>query len=40
MVSGKVPEQDVKAIAAAFFNGMHKDPRGREILRSASLKWG
>lgn len=39
MVSGKVPEKDVKAVANAFFN-MHKDPRGREILHQASLKVG
>ena len=39
MVSSKVPEHDVKAIAAAFFN-MHKEARGREILRSASAEVG
>jgi phosphonate transport system substrate-binding protein len=35
MVSGKVPEKDLKAVASAFFN-MHKDPKGMEILRQAS----
>lgn len=39
MVSGKVPESDLKAISAAFFN-MHKDPRGREILHQASNEVG
>lgn len=39
MVSGKVPEKDVKAVANAFFN-MHKDPRGKDILHQASQKVG
>ena len=39
MVSGKVPEKDVKAVANAFFN-MHKNPRGLEILRQASSEVG
>ncbi len=39
MASGKVPEKDVKAVAAAFFN-MHKDPRGKEILHQASIQVG
>ncbi len=39
MVSGKVPEKDARAVAAAFFN-MHKDPQGREILRKASSEVG
>jgi phosphonate transport system substrate-binding protein len=39
MVSGKVPEKDVKAVAAAFF-GMQKDPRGRDILHKASAQVG
>ena len=39
MVSGKVPEKDLKAVSAAFFD-MHKDPRGREILRQASSQVG
>jgi phosphonate transport system substrate-binding protein len=39
MVSGKVPEKDVRAVASAFFN-MHKDPRGKEILHQASTQVG
>lgn len=39
MVSGKVPEKDVKAVANAFF-AMHKDPKGRDILHQASQKVG
>ncbi len=39
MASGKVPEKDVKAVANAFF-GMHKDPRGRDILHRAAQEVG
>ena len=39
MVSGKVPERDLKAVSAAFFN-MHKDPRGKDILHQASAQVG
>lgn len=39
MAAGKVPEKDVKAVAAAFFN-MPKDPKGREILAQASQAVG
>lgn len=39
MVSGKVPDKDVKAVSAAFFN-MHKDPRGKAILQQASERVG
>ena len=39
MVSGKVPDKDVKAVTAAFVN-MHKNSRGRDILHQASLKVG
>lgn len=39
MASGKVPEKDVKAVAAAFFS-MAKDPKGREILHQASKEVG
>ncbi len=39
MASGKVPEKDVKAVAAAFF-GMHLDPAGKAILHQAALKVG
>lgn len=39
MAAGKVPDKDVKAVAAAFFN-MHKDPKGREILAQASQAVG
>ena len=37
--SKKVPEKDVKAISAAFLN-MHKDPRGAQILHTASNEVG
>ena len=39
MVSGKVPEKDRKAVAAAFA-GMAADPKGLEVLRSASRAAG
>ena len=39
MHSAKVPEQHVKAIAAAFV-GMHTDPAGRDILEQASSQVG
>jgi phosphonate transport system substrate-binding protein len=39
MVSGRVPENDRKAVADAFL-GMGSDPRGREILRTASKMVG
>ena len=39
MASGKVPDKDVKAVAAAFF-AMSKDPRGRDILSRASREVG
>ncbi|MBX3669386.1 MAG: phosphate/phosphite/phosphonate ABC transporter substrate-binding protein [Rhodocyclaceae bacterium] len=39
MASAKVPEQDRKAVADAFV-GMSKDPRGREILSTASASVG
>jgi phosphonate transport system substrate-binding protein len=39
MVSSKVPEKDLKAVSAAFFN-MHKDPRGKDILHQASQLAG
>lgn len=39
MAAGKVPEKDVKAVAAAFMN-MHKDPKGRDILAQASQAVG
>ena len=39
MVSDKVPEKDLKAVAAAFFT-MHKDARGKEILHQASTRVG
>lgn len=39
MSSAKVPAAHVKALAAAF-TGMHKDPRGREILEHASQQVG
>lgn len=39
MVSGKVPEKDQRAVAAAFV-GMHKDPQGREVLHQASKLVG
>jgi phosphonate transport system substrate-binding protein len=39
MVSGKVPEKDAKAVAAAFIN-MSKDTVGKEILHEASQRVG
>lgn len=39
MVSGKVPDKHVKAVASAFF-GMHKDPQGKAILQQASERVG
>jgi phosphonate transport system substrate-binding protein len=39
MASGKVPEKDVKAVAAAFIN-MSKDPEGLKILHEASKLLG
>ena len=39
MAASKVPDKDVKAVAAAFF-GMHKDPKGREVLEKASAAVG
>lgn len=39
MASGRVPDKDLKAVSAAFF-GMHKDPRGMEILHRASQEVG
>ena len=39
MASGKVPEKDLKAVAGAFL-GMHRDARGREVLRRASAEVG
>lgn len=39
MASGKVPDKDLTAVAAAFA-GMHKDPRGKAILHEASTKVG
>lgn len=39
MASGKVPDKDVKAVAAAFF-GMHKDPAGKAILHQGAEKVG
>lgn len=39
MASSKVPEKDLKVISAAFL-GMHKDPKGKEILHQASLSVG
>lgn len=39
MVSGKVPENDVKAVTAAFVN-MHKTTKGRDILHQAALRVG
>ena len=39
MASGKVPEKDVKAVAAAFI-AMGKDPKGQEILHQASKEVG
>jgi len=39
MASAKVPEKDLKAVAAAF-HGMVQDARGREILHQASQSAG
>jgi phosphonate transport system substrate-binding protein len=39
MASNKVPEKDVKAVAAAFVE-MSKDPKGREILHQVSKEIG
>lgn len=39
MASSKVPEKDIKAVAAAF-NGMVSDPKGRDIMHQASLGAG
>jgi phosphonate transport system substrate-binding protein len=39
MASGKVPDNEVKAVASAFF-GMAKDPRGQEILHQVSKDVG
>lgn len=39
MAVSKVPEKDLKAVAAAFF-GMSKDPVGKEILRKSSQEVG
>ena len=39
MASSKVPEKDVKAVAAAFID-MSKDPKGREILHQVSKEIG
>lgn len=39
MASSKVPEKDVKAVAAAFI-GMHRDPAGKAILLKASEEVG
>lgn len=39
MASSKVPEKDVKAVAAAFI-GMHRDPVGKAILLKASEEVG
>jgi phosphonate transport system substrate-binding protein len=39
MASSRVPEKDRKAVADAFI-GMGSDPRGREILRTASKAVG
>lgn len=39
MVSGKVPEKDMKAVTAAFID-MVKDPRGRDILLQAARDTG
>lgn len=39
MASGRVPEKDVRAVAAAFI-GMGGDPRGREILHRVSREVG
>lgn len=39
MAASKVPESDLKAVASAF-TGMHKDPKGKEILHRASQEVG
>ena len=39
MSASKVPDRDVKAVGAAFF-GMHKDPKGREVLERVSAAVG
>lgn len=39
MVSSKVPEKDLKAVASAFIN-MHRNPTGRAILTRASEEVG
>lgn len=39
MASSRVPDNAVKAVAAAFTN-MHKDAQGREILRKATQEIG
>ncbi|MBI5256745.1 MAG: phosphate/phosphite/phosphonate ABC transporter substrate-binding protein [Burkholderiales bacterium] len=39
MAAAKVPEKDVKAVAAAFAE-MHKDPKGLEILNQVSQQIG
>jgi phosphonate transport system substrate-binding protein len=39
MAASKVPEKDLKAVAAAFID-MSKDPKGRDILHQASEKIG
>jgi phosphonate transport system substrate-binding protein len=39
MASSKVPDKDVKAVAAAFFE-MGKDPKGRDILHEVSKNIG
>ncbi len=39
MASGRVPEKDVKAVAAAFIT-MSKDPKGLEILHQVSKEVG
>lgn len=39
MVSSKVPEKDLKAVASAFV-GMHRDPAGKAILVKASQEVG
>jgi len=39
MAAGKVPEREVRAVAAAFAD-MHKDARGQEVLAQASQSIG
>jgi phosphonate transport system substrate-binding protein len=39
MASSKVPDKDVQAVSKAFI-GMHKDPKGKEILHQASTQVG